>query len=489
MVRTLCSCSATPRWAVLCLLWMIQGCSSLQNAQGRSPPIQELRPTNRPTAEKANSPVNTCACPVTSTKQIGPPRGSPSPPSPVLSLEAAVRWALLYNPELAAIRQQHGLAATGVVIARTYPYNPVAQSTVLYAHGPPAAGVTNPVPNQHQITLALEVLGQRNFRQQAAFAALSRTDWDIATQEVNFAVNAIRAFDGLLYRQAKLGVMEEFLRLNERAVEQVKPLVDLGTLQPADLILARTEVNNVRTQIGLQQTALEAARKDFYRALGIDGGDFTPQGTLNRAAPLSGPDELLDSALEHRPALFARRAAVDEAEARLRLQVADRFGNPAVGPVYQVNETEVNFVGAQLSVPLPLFNRRQGEIQQLRAQQAQALLSLRQTEVEIRQDVRTAVARLAKARAWVDNYQNQVLPELRKGLDDMERLFRQGRPGVDYLRVLDVRRALLRAQDGYVDAQLVYAQALADLAQAVGDPSLAMGLYCGGEAFPTPIHR
>ncbi len=375
-----------------------------------------------------------------------------------------------------------------MVIARTYPYNPVAQSTVLYAHGPPAAGITNPVPNQHQITLALEVRGQRFFRQQAAFAALSRTDWEIASQEVTFAVNAIRAFDSLLYRQAKLGVVEEFLRLNERSVEQVRQLVDLGTLQPADLILARTEVNNVRTQIGLQQTALESDRRDFYRALGIDGGDFTAQGSLERAPPSPFPDELLEAALEHRPILFARRAAVKEAEARLRLEIADRFGNPTVGPVYQINETEVNFVGAQLSVPLPLFNRRQGEIEQFRAQHAQTLLSLRQTEVEIRQDVRAAVARLVKARAWVDNYQNQLLPELRKSLEDMERLFRQGRPGVDLLRVLDVRRALLRAQDGYVDAQLVHAQALADLALAVGDPALAMGLYCGREGHRAAIH-
>ena len=56
----------------------------------------------------------------------------------------------------------------------------------------------------------------------------------------------------------------------------------------------------------------------------------------------------------------------------------------------------------------------------------------------------------------------------------MESLFQQGQAGVDVLRVLDVRRKLLRAQDGYLDALLVYTSALADLAQAVGDPALAM---------------
>src|SRR6516225_9540204 len=41
-----------------------------------------------------------------------------------LPMDAAVRWALQNNPELASIRQQHGLAAAAVVIARTYPFNP-----------------------------------------------------------------------------------------------------------------------------------------------------------------------------------------------------------------------------------------------------------------------------------------------------------------------------------------------------------------------------
>jgi outer membrane protein TolC len=68
----------------------------------------------------------------------------------------------------------------------------------------------------------------------------------------------------------------------------------------------------------------------------------------------------------------------------------------------------------------------------------------------------------------------------------MDKLFQQGQAGVDVLRVLDVRRKLLRAQDGYLDALLGYTQALADLALAVGDPALAMGLYQAVEDMPKP---
>src|SRR5436853_4110715 len=62
---------------------------------------------------------------------------SAAPPGPLaLSRQAAVLWTLQNNPELVALRQQHGVAASAVVIAETYPFNPVWEGWVRYAHGP-----------------------------------------------------------------------------------------------------------------------------------------------------------------------------------------------------------------------------------------------------------------------------------------------------------------------------------------------------------------
>jgi cobalt-zinc-cadmium efflux system outer membrane protein len=411
-----------------------------------------------------------------------PNRGGPnevSPPHVVvqegLALDAAVHLALEKNPQLAVFRQQHGIAAAGIVIARTYPYNPVVSAQMLKVTGTP---VTNDFQYQPVVNLAVEIRGQRRFRQQAAFAALTRTDWEIAFQEVTFAVNAVRAFDNVLYRQAKLHLTEEFLRLNQKGADQVKLLVDGGQLRPADLILARAEVTDIQSQLGLGRTALITAQRDFARAVGLtEVGEVKLHGTMSRPVPDAGAEELLEAALEHRPDLFAQHAAVTEADARVRLQIADRFGNPTIGPGYEFDPGRLSYVGGQISIPFPIFNRRQGEIQLLQAQAAQTRLKVRQIEVEIRQDVSAAVQRLVEARAWVKNYQQDVLPTLAKSLEGMESLFKQGQPGVDVLRVLDVRRKLIRAQDGYLDALLLYSQALADLALAVGDPALSMGLY------------
>ena len=156
-----------------------------------------------------------------------------------------------------------------------------------------------------------------------------------------------------------------------------------------------------------------------------------------------------------RPDLFARMAAVREAGADVRLQTSNRFGNPSVGPFYAFNESRVAFVGAQVQVPIPVLNCHVGEIRQAEAQQTRRLNStVRETETEIWQDVTLAVAKLAETQELVENYRRDILPALRKGLEETNLLFQQGQGGVDVLRVLDVRRKLLRAEDGYLDALL-----------------------------------
>ena len=116
---------------------------------------------------------------------------------------------------------------------------------------------------------------------------------------------------------------------------------------------------------------------------------------------------------------------------------------------------------------LPWVVRMNLKILQRKSEVSQAALQVRELEVAIRQDVPAAAARVTEAREWLRTYQTQVLPDLQKSLDDMERLLQQGQVGVDALKVLDVRRNLLRARDGYLDALLTYTQALADLAEQV----------------------
>lgn len=122
-------------------------------------------------------------------------------PIPVFSIDEAIVFGLQNNPELAALRQQHGIADAGIVIADTYPFNPVWEAKIRAASGPASADISNVVSNEHKLLTEVEIRGQRTYRRQGAAAALSRTDWEIASQEIALAVRVIRTFDAVLYRQ------------------------------------------------------------------------------------------------------------------------------------------------------------------------------------------------------------------------------------------------------------------------------------------------
>jgi cobalt-zinc-cadmium efflux system outer membrane protein len=391
-----------------------------------------------------------------------------------LTLAQAIASALENNPELAALRQQHGIAAAGVVIARTYPFNPIWEGKIRATDGPVSAGITNRVSNEHKVLMDIEVRGQGTHRRQAAQAALSRTDWEIAFQETALAVRVARAFNAVLYRQEKLRLLEETIRLNEKAVDQIHALVEKARLRPVDYLTARGELNDTRTQLSPARAALAAAWRDLRLALGAEGGTSELDGKLDPPSAQCELELLLTTALERRADLHAREAAIAEADARLRLEVANRYGNPNIGPAYEYDPTRVNLIGAQISLPLPVFNTRRGEIQQREAERARAGLELRQAELLVRHDVQAGVTRLQEARTGLELYRTRVLRDAESNVTDIELLFKSVEPGVDLPQVTEFRRKLLKARDGYLDALLEMRQALADLAAAVGDAAIAV---------------
>jgi outer membrane protein TolC len=395
----------------------------------------------------------------------------PSLPQP-LTLVRAVSFALQNNPELMAIRQQHGIAAAGVVIARTYPFNPVLENRVQGAAAPASAGITNQVPLEYLLLFEVEVRGQGNYRRQQALAALSRTDWEIAEQEERLAVQVIRSFEEVLYRREKQKLIQETIDLARTTVQQLSALLKANSVTQADLIVARSEEDDALAQLGTGRSLVAAAEYNLRRGLGLVGEPLQVQGAMEAPERAYQTADLLEEASEHRGDLRARQVAVSEADAKLRLTIADRYGNPIMGPAYTYDNTRVSEIGVQLNIPLPVFNRRRGEIQQREAERALAAAQLRQTELAVQQDVRAALERLQHARETASSFSKQTLPNLRAALKEMQDLFDHNR--TDVVRFLEVRRKLLKARDSYLDALLEVRQALADLAAAIGETGPAL---------------
>jgi cobalt-zinc-cadmium efflux system outer membrane protein len=407
---------------------------------------------------------------VLAVRADGPPAAGP----PAMTLCDAIQTALAQNPEIAAIRQERGVAAAGVVIARAYPFNPVWDGRFRYAW-PVNAGASNQEPVENTVTLEMELRGQARHRKAAAAAALSRTEWEIAAQELSLVIRVVRAFDTVVYRYQKNKLILDTIELDEKTADKAHELVKASKLRPADEIILRTEIDEARAELGQGRTALAVASSEFRAALGMVGGDYVLRGDLSaQPTPTDPADVLADAARQTRPDRQAREAGLAEADAALRLERSNRFGNVSVGPTYEYDNSSIHNLGVQFSVPLPLLNTHRGEILQREAERQRAVFDLRQTDIEIAQQVDAALSHLKTARAWAETYQETVAHQ-KEALQKIQDLFQSGDPTVDALRILDVQRKVLKANDGYLDAQFEVRQAMADLAAALGDPSVAVG--------------
>ncbi len=409
--------------------------------------------------------------PAGSVEEAPPPRPLGPPP---LSLADALRWAIEHNPTLATLRKQHGIAAAGIVIADTYPFNPIVQDFVWGAGGPTAAGITNRVFNEHTMRLDLELRGQGKHRRAMSRATLSRTDWEIAAQEVLVAVQVVRAFNTLLHRRERLRLQEDTVTLQEGVVNMVGRLVEQGALPRTELMLARLDLADAQAAVGPARNLLVVAENDLRRLLGLVEESFTAQGTLELEPPRLTEAEMVREAEKRRPDLHALESAVQETEANLRLQIANRFGNPSLGPAMEYNETSVTFVGMWLLWQVPILNTGRGLIMQRQAERSRAVQAVQSQMTTVQQDVQAALKRLASAAEVVETYRTQTFPTLRSAREGIDQMFARGEPGVTLARVIAIRTRLLQTRGAYLDALLELAQARADLAAAVGDPSLAL---------------
>jgi outer membrane protein TolC len=424
-----------------------------------------------------------CLCLCTLPAQSEPNAELPPPqPQPSLTLGAAVNVALRLNPQLNTFRKNRGIAQAAVQIARQYPFNPIIQDYTWYGQGPPRADVVNPVFNEHTARLDLELYGQGRHRRAAAQAALTRTEWEIAAQELLTSILAVRAYNTLLYRQGKYRLMEEGMELTEQTHDFIRPLVEQGTLRSADLLLARADVVEARNALGPGRSLTVVAENDLRRALGLLNESLVLDGTLEKEFVPPDATLLLQAAWERRPDLHGLEFAVKEADGRLRLEIANRWGNPSFGPAMEENETSVTFVGMWLIWQAPILNTRKGEIRQRQAEMARAIQARNQGEVQVKQDVFASLARLDQAQIVVKYFRTEVLPMLRQTREEIDKLYTAGQPGVDLTRVIDIRRRLLRARDAYLDALFELSQAQADLAAAVADLSFA---GCRAESPPS----
>ena len=162
--------------------------------------------------------------------------------------------------------------------------------------------------------------------------------------------------------------------------------------------------------------------------------------------------------LRDSPDVKIAQVGVERAKAALRRARAERIPNIIVrgGFGYSTEPVERDGRAAgpeariEIGIPLPIFNRNQGNIAAAEADLDRARRELNRLDLDLRARASAAFAAYRNAVSAVDRYQRRVLPRAQEAYNLYLNRFRQMTAA--YPQVLIAQRSLGQARVAYVDA-------------------------------------
>lgn len=263
----------------------------------------------------------------------------------------------------------------------------------------------------------------------------------------------------------------------DQVVAVTQPKLEAGASTQAEFNRIKIPRNNAELGLYNEEQRFKKALRDLATLLNLapeQGDRIMLRGTIRDTAPEPASEpELIRMALEVRPDLNAFRLGMQRAEADVKLAVANRYSDVylLVQPYtfqnnapYGTSSATSWAVGA--TVPLPIFNRNQGNIQRARLNVIQTEVEMRDLERRAINEVRQAFAEYVVSRRFVERVRSQIEPDAKQILESVRNEYNEGKkPLVD---VLDAQRDYNEVVRTYLEASVRHRQSMLDLNTAIG---------------------
>ncbi len=312
----------------------------------------------------------------------------------------------------------------------------------------------------------LEWPGKRAARQRAAEAGFSGALAGMEEAKVAITAEIKSAFFQLLFAQQDVQLAKENLRTVEDFIKLIRARVETKESPKFELVKATVELQKADKDLARADNALLVARANLNKATGKAlGGHFVIQGEFE--ATRSGLDlhTLTEQALGRHPTLRRQEKAVEQAQFTLEQERAARIPNVSVLGQYH-REAGDESVTAGLSVPLPIWYQRQGEIGTAMGAHHRAQAEQTRAQHELEQAVTQYFQEMQTAQRQIQVFEKGLLYQAKEALDIAQFSFRNGVASL--LEVIDAQRVYRQTLLEYAQAQADHSIALARLERAVG---------------------
>lgn len=402
---------------------------------------------------------------------------SPSPAAPItLTIDEAVRQALDHNLTIVAERYSVPAAQARIAAAQLRP-NPVLTVTGMLPDSTVFQENISPREAFVRGDVIFEGGGKREHRVEVAEAAKSVADVQLLNTMRTVVLDVQSAFVDVVLAEENVALARESRNALDALVQVNTERVRTGDLSQVELTRSRLAALQFQNDVRQQEARLAVARHHLGNLLGRqDGAAIQVSGDLRSdRAPLD-LDAIKRLAAERRPDLLALRRDQARSTADVRLQIAQGKVDYTVSGEFHrqeqatpANQNTGNLYGISLSVPLPIFNRNQGEIARARQEEQQIGARVRALEAQIATEVQSAFETYTAARDVVTTIESEMLEQARDVRTTTEYSYRRGE--ASFIELLDAVRAFNDTMQSYNDARAEYARSLYAIESISGAPA------------------
>lgn len=395
----------------------------------------------------------------------GSSRQTVEEPTGSLVLSQALTLALTQNPELSAFSWESRAQEAAALQAKLFP-NPTFGANASNFGNRVLQGFDGDAVTL-ELSQLIELGGKRTARIEAAALTKQLADWDYEAKRADVLTQVTQAFIDVLTAQQRLALTQQTHELANQTTVTTTARVQAGKVSPVEETKAKVARASVQIELMRAQKELEAARK----RLAAGWGNTTPRfkavsGNLESIQVPASLDSLAQR-LSKNPDLARWATEITQRQALITMEkskaVPDVTATVGASKYLMPNDYAL-IVG--FSVPLPVFDRNQGRIQEAEHRLTKAEDELRSTEVRIATALNTAYQALDTAHAEIITLQRDMLPGAQSAYDAACEGYRLGKFG--FLDVLDAQRTLFSAKNQYLLALAEYHKAVANVERLVG---------------------
>ena len=401
-----------------------------------------------------------------------------APATPVkITIEDAIRLASQYNHSLLAARTTIAQNQANEVTANLRP-NPTLFTDWEYLPLPgvhPDAGLAGYLHDSTEGDVGISYLFERGQKRQNRLKAAK--DTTAVTRSTVVDNERTLAFQvGQLFYNVQLA--ESTLDLANQDLKTFQETVNISEFQYKSGGMSENDFLQIKLQLVQFQTSVEQATLSRAQALSdlrVQLGEESVPAVYDVTGPFEYQpltvkiEDLQAKALANRPDLRAAQLGINAAQSQYGLAKANGKQDVTVS----TNYSHVNAISAltwSVSIPLPIFDRNQGNIAQTRIAITQAREQQLQVQGQVLTDVRDAYLGVESNGKVVQIYRSGVLDDAKQSRDISEYAFRRGAtPLLDFLQA---QRSYDAIELSYRQALAAYLTAIEQLRQAVGTRSL-----------------